>query len=52
MEYRFICTFIPTCSEYAENLRSMSLLVVEIVAKKYSKTQKAQGELKFPILMD
>ena len=36
----------------------MSLLVVEIVAKKYSKTQKAtlkvlaQGELKFPILMD
>ena len=48
----------PTSSEYAENLRSMSLLVVETIAKKYSKTPKAnlkflaQGELKFPILMD
>ena len=48
----------PTSSEYAENLRSVSLLVVETIAKKYSKTQKttlklfAQGEPKFPILMD
>ena len=54
----FICMLdIPTSSEYAENVRSMSLLVVETIAKKYSKTQKAtlkffaQGELKFPILM-
>ena len=31
----------PSSSEYAENLRSMSLLVVETIAKKYSKTQKA-----------
>ena len=28
----------PTSSEYAENLRSMSLLVVETIAKKYNKT--------------
>ena len=44
-------------SECAENLWSMSLLVVETIAKKYSKIQKAtlkffaQAELKFPILM-
>ena len=44
-------------SEYAKNLISMSLLIVETKAKKYSKTKKAaliflaQGELKFPILM-
>ena len=48
----------PTSSEYAESVRSKSLLVVETIAKKYSKTQNAtlkflaQGELKFPILMD
>ena len=55
----FICMLdTPTSSEYAENVRSMPLLVVETIAKKYSKTQKAtlkflaQGELKFPILMD
>ena len=38
----FICMLdTPTSSEYAENVRSMSLLVVETIAKKYSKTQKA-----------
>ena len=49
----FICMLdTPTSSEYAENVRSMSLLVVETIAKKYSKTQKAtlkfleHGELK------
>ena len=48
----------PMSSEYAKNLRSMPLLVAETKAKKYSKTQEAtfkflaQGELKFPILMD
>ena len=55
----FICMLdTPTSSEYAENVRSMSLLVVETIAKKYCKTQKAtlkfleQGDLKFHILMD
>ena len=48
----------PTSSEYAENLTSMPLLIPGTIAKKYSKTQEAtitflaQGELKFPILMD
>ena len=47
-----------TNSEYAENLMSMPLLVVETIVKKQSKTLKttlrllAQGELKFRILMD
>ena len=45
-------------SEYIENLRSMSLLVAKTTGKIYSKIQEAtfkflaQGELKFPILMD
>ena len=46
-----------TSSEYAENLSSVLLLVVETIAKKYSKMQKvfltflAQGDLEFLILM-
>ena len=45
-------------SEYAANLTPMPLLIPGTIAKKYSKTKKttlkflAQGELKFPILMD
>ena len=61
MGYCFIWTLRQTkSSEYAENLRSMSLLVVETIAKKYNKTQMATlkflaqclAQLKFRILMD
>ena len=61
MGYCFICILRQTkSSEYAENLRSMSLLVVETIAKKYNKTQMATlkflaqflAQLKFRILMD